>query len=280
MTEIYAFAAAFTAKILILSILGPLMWIGSLHGQVARFIADRLPQIDPAAAEQVYRRLRLYRALGLGTAVVGLLLLGVIVRYMLRPDWHAGRLTPVLTLYGLVQMLPLFLALVTAARFHEVLKRSLPPEKRKALMQPRGLFDFVSRSTVAAAVLAYFLYVGVLFYVEQRPFPGFAGVAVNLLFITLMYALMSFAVLLIIRRMSTSPLQTREERMRSVGWVVKVFVYLCIAYPVVMSLSFSLKLFEMQRLGPTLQSVHGLIIAALFFLALREQMRIPPRALR
>ena len=71
------------------------------------------------------------------------------------------------------------LALVTAARFHGVLKKSLPPAKRKAVLQPRGLFDFVSRSAVALAIVVYFSFIALLLYIERHPFPGFAGVAVN-----------------------------------------------------------------------------------------------------
>lgn len=275
MVEMYAFIAAFTTKILILSVLAPVMLVGFLRAQIAQFIADRAPPIDSAALAQVDRRLRLYRTLGLGTAVIGGLLLVAILRYMLQPDWQAGRLTLVLAFYGLVQGAPLFVAYVSAGRFHGVLKRSLPTEKRKALMQPRGLFDFVSRTTVALAVLVYFLFIAVLLYVEQHPFPGFAGLTVNLVFTTLLYALMALAIYLTMVTMSSSALQAREDRMRSVRWVVNVFVYVCIAQPVVLSLSFTLKLLEMPRLGPALQSVSELIIALLFSLALREQLRIP-----
>lgn len=275
MFEMYGFIAAFTAQILIFSVLGPLRLVGSLRGQIARFIADRAPPVDPSAAARVDRRLRLFRLLGLGTAVVGLLLLVAMMRYMLRPDWDDGPLEAVVPLYFLVQVLPTFLAFLTAGRFHGVLKRALPPEKRRALLQPRGLFDFVSRSAVALAVLVYFLFVAFLLYIEQHPFSGFAGALVNIVGITGIYAVMSLAIYVTLRKMGSSPLQPREDRVRSVGLAVRIYVYSCIVCVAGLSLNFTLVLLDEQRWEPTFGSIGLVVLGLLTLMALREQMRIP-----
>ena len=52
-------------------------------------------------------------------------------------------------------------------------KRSLPEGKRKAILQRRGLFDFVSPFIVFLAVLSYFLFAAFVIYIRQHPFPGF-----------------------------------------------------------------------------------------------------------
>ena len=57
-------------------------------------------------------------------------------------------------------MSPLALtALYAVVRYHKVLLQRSQETKRKATLQRRGLFDFVSPSVVYLAVLSYFLFV-------------------------------------------------------------------------------------------------------------------------
>lgn len=278
MIEMYAFIAAFTAQIFIFSVLGPIRVIGGLREQIKRFIAEHAPAVDPLVAAQVDRRLQHLGRFGLGTAVVGLLLVAAMIRYMLRPDWTDGPLEVVTPFYFLLQVLPTFLAVVTAGGFHAVLKRSLPQAKRKALLQPRGLFDFVSRSAVAAAIVAYVLYIALLMYVERHPFPGFAGLTINAAMVTLTYALMGLAIFVILRTMGSSPLQGREDRMRSVGTAVKVVTYSCIVFIANLSLNMTLILLDQQRWEPAFGCIGIIVVGLLMRSAAREQLRIPEPA--
>lgn len=275
MFEMYGFIAAFAAQVLFFSVLGPLRLVDGLRAQIAQFIAERAPVIDTSAAARVDRRLRLLQRLGLGTAVVGVLLLVAMIRYMLRPDWTDGPLEVVVPVYFLVQVLPTFLAVVTAARFHEVLKRALPAEKRKALLQRRGLFDFVPRSAVALAILVYALHIALLAYVERNPFPHFAGLLTNAALVTLLYAVMAAGIYVTIRKMGASPLQGREERMRSASIAVQVGVYSCIVGVANISMNMALILLDEQRWEPAFGSIGLIALGLLSRLALREQLRIP-----
>jgi hypothetical protein len=174
-----------------------------------------------------------------------------------------------------IQTLPTLLAAATASRFHVVLKQSLPQEKRKALLQPRGLFDFVPRSAVALAVLAYFLFIVLLAYIERHPFPGFGGLLTNAAIVALVYAAMAFAIYLTLRTMGSSPLQAREERMRSVGLAVRVLVYSCITCVTFIALILTLTLLGLQRWEPAFVSASVVVTGLLCGIALREQTRIP-----
>jgi len=278
MFEMYGFIAAFTAQILLFSVAGPLRVIGSLRGQIAQFVAERAPPIDAAAVSRVDRRLQRLRLLALGTALIGLLLLILMIRYMLRPDWTDGPLEAAVPVYFVIQCLPTLLAVVTASQFHAVLKHALPQEKRKALLQPRGLFDFVSRTAVGLAVLTYFLFIGFLAYVQRHPFPGFAGLLTNAVAVTLIYAAVAFAIFLTVRTMGSSPLQAREERMRSVGVAVKVCVYSCIVCVVFIALLMTLTLLDQQRWEPTFVSLSVVVTGLLTGMSLRQNSRIAASA--
>jgi hypothetical protein len=275
MIEMYGFIAAFTAQIIFFSALGPLRVTAVLREQIARFIAEQAPPIDAEAAARVDRRLRLFGRLGLATAVIGLALLVAMIRYMLRPDWTDGPLEAVVPFYWMLQLLPTLLAAVTAHQFHAVLKKSRPPQKRSALLQPRRLFDFVPPSAVALAILVYFLYISLLLYIEQQPFPHFAGFAINAAMVTFLYAVVALSVYWTMRKMGCSPLQGLDDRMRSVGIAMRIGVYICILSVVNISLNMMLILIDEQRWEPTFQIIGLIVLGVLGRMALKEQLRIP-----
>ena len=178
MIEVYVFLAVFPVQILVMSVLYPAWFTRHIRARAKSIPAERLAQLYPGVdlGQARERFLTRYRAVNTVIAVLGLLLLGWLFSYMQRPDWDDGAVEALVTVYFLVvQMLPLVLIAWFATRFNKVHRRSLPEGKRKAILQRRGLFDFVSPFVVFLAVLAYFLFAAFMIYIEQHPFPGFAG---------------------------------------------------------------------------------------------------------
>ncbi len=161
MIAAYAFLAAFTVQILVTSVLLPAWFIRYVRVQTTRFPAERLAQLYPGVdvGRAQGRFLTQYRVLTAGIAVLGLLLLGWLFSYMRRPDWDDGPVSILITVQFLAAyMVPFFLFAWFGARFNKEHKRSLPQGKRTAILQRRGLFDFVSPFAVSLAVLSYFLF--------------------------------------------------------------------------------------------------------------------------
>lgn len=275
MYEMYGFIAAFTAQIIFFSVLGPLQLVGRLRQEIGRFIEERRPAIDVSAIATVDRKLRLLGSLGVATALIGLVLLFLMIRYMQRTDWTDGPLEVVVPLYFMVQIVPTSLAILVAGRFHGLLKRSLPPAKRKALLEPRRLFDFVPPAAVAVAAMAYVLYLGLLAHIERHPFPGFAGFLVNALMVTLLCGFFAIGVLVTLRRLAASPLQGRDDRMRTAGIVVKACVYAATICVLNLAANMLLILLDKQRWEPAVGCVGLILLGLLMWLGLREQLRIP-----
>ena len=169
MIEAYAFLAAFTVQILATSVLSPARFIRYVRGWATRL---RLPNASRSCTRvsttvrSIERFLTRYRAANTVIAVLGLLLLGWFFSYMRRPDWDEGAVDRPVTVYFFLQMLPMVLIGLVAVRFNKVHKRSSPEAKRKAILQRRGLFDFVSPFVVFLAVLSYFLFVAFVIYLD------------------------------------------------------------------------------------------------------------------
>jgi hypothetical protein len=277
MIEAYAFLAAFTAQILVVSVLYPAWFIRYVRVQTTRFPAERFAQLYPGVDLSLVRErfLTRFRALTTGVAVLGLLLLGWLFSYTRRPDWDDGPVELLVTVYFMAaQMLPIFLAVWLGVRFHKEHKRALPEGKRTATLQRRGLFDFVSPFIVFVAVLSYFLFAAFVIYIRQHPFSGFAGL-INIGAITLVYALNAFVVYMMLYGRNRNPLETHAGRLHTIGLTVKSSVYSCIVIVVYLSLNFSLGLLDLQRWEPFALSIFFVITALLASMGLTAPPRRP-----
>jgi hypothetical protein len=276
MIEAYAFLAMFVIQILAMSGMYPAWFIRYMRRQAASVPAERLAQLYPGvdvglAQERFVIR---YRAVNIGIAMLGLLLLGWLFNYMQRPDWTDGPVEVLVAGYFLVQALPLGFIAWFLIRFNSVHKPAMLESKRKAVLQRRGLFDFVSPFVVFLAVLSYFLFVVFVIYILRHPFSGFAGL-VNIGVITLVYVLEGSVVYAVLYGKKPNPFETHAGRLRTIGLVVKSSVYSCIACVAFISLNFTLVLLDLQRWEPFSLSVFLVITTMLSIMGLMAPPRSP-----
>lgn len=275
MIEAYAFLAMFALQILATSILYPAWFIRYWRRQMVSIPPERLaelyPDVDPYLTGE--RFLTRYRRLSLSIAVLGLLLLGWLFSYTQRPDWDDGPVEALVSAYFMVQMLlPLGVVAWLAVRFNKAHKRSLLEGKRKAVLQRRELFDFVSPFVVFLAVSSYILFAAFVIYLQQHPFLGFAGL-INIVGITLVYAVNAFVVYAMLYGKKPNPFESHAGRVRTIGLAVKSSVYSCIACVVFVSLNLTLGLLDWQRWEPFALSAFFVIAALLSLMG----MTAPPR---
>ena len=279
MIEAYAFLAAFTVQILITSILLPAWFIRYVRVQATRFPAERFAHLYPGADISLARErfLNRYRALTAVIAVLALLLLAWLFVYMRRPDWSVGPVGALAAVYFLAALLLPFLFFVwVGVRFEKEHKRELPEEKRKrtAILQRRGLFDFISPFVVFLAVLVYFLFAAFVIYIQQHPFRGFKGY-INIGIITLVYALNAFVVYVMLYGKKMNPFETHAGRLHTIGLTVKSSVYSCIVVVVYLSLNFSLRLLDLKRWEPFSLSIFFVICALVASMGFAAPLRRP-----
>jgi hypothetical protein len=269
MFEIYMFVAMFALQILILSVLHPSRLIRRVRMQVASYPPEQFPQLYTAGQTEIERWLAKYRLKNLIIAVLGLLLLGGLFRYMRQPGWDDEGVGVLLTVYFMVQMFPIIRFVWDIGRDDERLRNLLADGKRKAVLQRRGLFDFVSPFIVFLTVLCYPLFIALVIFL-----PGFAGYPI-IAIVSLPYGLTAFGVYWILYRTKSNPLLSHESRMRYIGGLVKLCVYICLATVVFLSLAFTMEMLDLENVKPFVLSVFFVTIALIFLMGLNE----PPNKL-
>ncbi len=275
MIEVYLFLAAFTAQILGMSVLVPSRFARLIRTGWKNIPAERLAELYPGVdVGQAHERfLARYRTVNTFVAGLGLLLLGWFISYMQRPNWDLGAVSGMGTAYVMLQNFPFILIAWFTHRFNKVHRRLLREPKRKAVLQRRGLFDFISPSTVLLVILAYLQYAAVIFYAARHPFPGFGGAFANIGGVSLMYILLGAVVVKLHYGKKKDPLQTNEDRIRMIRGVANFYAWVCILMSVLLSFSIAQKLLKLETWGPFAGTVFFLIITLL----LLRGFSAPPR---
>jgi len=278
MIEVYLFLAMFPVQILGMSVLYPVLFTRFIRTGLKNIPAERLAQLYPGVdVGQAHERfLARYRAANTVVVALGLLLLGWLFSYMQRPGWDGGAVGGMLTAYFLLQCSPIMLVAWFTTRFNKVHRRLLPEAKRKAILQRRGLFDFVSPFTALLAILAYVQFVAFMFYVARHPLPGFGGPFANIGILSLAYVLLGAAVMyLVYGKKKIDPLQTHANRMRMIGGVATYYAWILILTSISMSLNIARKLVDLETWGPFMGVVFLLFITLLTLRTVSPRPRQP-----
>ena len=273
MIETYGFLAVFTAQVLAMSVLYPARFSRYVREQANSLPAERLAQLYPGVDLKLSteRFLTRYRAVNMGIAVLGLLLLVGLFNYMRRLDWKNESVIALSAAYFMMQMLPLMFVTWIGFRLNKKHKRSLLEGKRKATLQRRGLFDFISPFIVFLAVSSYLLVVAFVMFFQRKPFPGFGLIGV----LTLTYASQIFIVYRTLYGKKANPFETHAGHLHNIGLAVRTIVYGCILCSAFFAFVFAVDLLDLKRWVPLAQSVCLLITTFLVLMSLRTPAREP-----
>jgi hypothetical protein len=273
MIETYGFLAVFTAQVLAMSVLYPARFSRYVREQANSLPAERLAQLFPGVDLKLSteRFLTRYRAVNMGIAVLGLLLLVGLFNYMRRLDWKNESVIALSAAYFMMQMLPLMFVTWIGFRLNKKHKRSLLEGKRKATLQRRGLFDFISPFIVFLAVSSYLLVVAFVMFFQRKPFPGFGLIGV----LTLTYASQIFIVYRTLYGKKANPFETHAGHLHNIGLAVRTIVYGCILCSAFFAFVFAVDLLDLKRWVPLAQSVCLLITTFLVLMSLRTPAREP-----
>ena len=272
MIEMYAFLLMLLVQILALSVVFPAALIRYARTQAPRIPADRLARAFPGVdvSQSIERFVTRFRTTTLVVAVLGLVLMGWLFNYMQRPDFNNRTVILLTVVLFMAQAFALLLEVVLGlSSYGKLLKHPSAEGKRKAALQRRGLFDFVSPFAVWLAALAYLLFVGVTIYLQQRGMEN-SNTAIRLIVcISLVYILDAFTLYgMLYKSRVFNPLETQESRGHWIGIQVKGIVYSCIFIVVFLSVMSALDLLNLESWSPFALSTFFVGCSLSFFTSL------------
>ena len=276
MFEVYAFLLMFPVQILVLSVVFPAALIRYTRTQAPNLSAERCAQLFPGVdlTRSVERFVTRLRVTTLTVAFLGLVLWGWLYNFMTQPGWDQRTVVGLTCGYFGVQAFALLLEfMLSFGTYLKLLKHPPSEGRRKAVLQRRGLFDFVSPFAVGLAILCYFLFAAFMIYLYQRGAPAkttFAMIGC----VTLVYLLDAVTLyVMLYKSRILNPLETQENRGHWIGLQVKGTIYSCIFIVVFLAIMSVLDLLDQKAWGPFALSTFFIGCSLSFFVSLAAAPR-------
>ncbi|QSX29330.1 hypothetical protein JYB88_14100 [Shewanella cyperi] len=263
MSEAILFYPVFLSQILLISLYFPRKIVARCHYIFNHFPATSHPKLYPAGQEKSQKGVQRFWQLNLLILLIGALVL--VFFGPLGPDTFGtpdfGKSMPLL--YGMLQFAPIALMELSGLQQFKLMRQLHRSTSRKAELQPRRLFDFISPTAVTVAVLMFF---ACLFYDAFMPDFRFqldvdtfarsiSLILCNLLFIFIIHRNL--------RGRKVNPLQASEDRYRQIQVGIKSLIYTSIAVSTFVMINISTNSFALDRYEILFNSLYWQAIALL-----------------
>ena len=261
------FYLVFVSQILLLSFYFPRQVLRRLKYVVGTYPPSEYPRLYPVPVDVREKAQRNYRNLNLLALLVGfgLVFIGVYSPSEEMLNWDS---ISVLVIYMALQYSPMIIAASSGFTYFNVMRRTDARTTRKAELQPRRLFDFISPTVVGIALLVYVAFVALILYVDQFDFPWFGGYW-NIFGITVLNLLFAGTIIQSLYGKKKDPYQAHEDRIRHIGLTVKLMVYSSIIGTLFVAIGIILHAFDFETLIPASLSLYCQLLAVLSLRAFR-----------
>lgn len=169
MTIYYLYTAVILSQILVVSLYAPSIVARRVRALLATRPPPEYPKLYPVAVATIERKLRLYRILNAGIAVLGLA--------MLAAAWVFGYFgsdrdsAMPYAIYTCLQCAPIMLWALWEKRYFQRMSAGARSSIRRAELKPRRLFDFVSPTQLGLVVTTYVGATVSLVFLTAAPVP-------------------------------------------------------------------------------------------------------------
>ena len=259
------FYAVFLSQTLLISFYFPRKMLKRISYVFATYPPSQYPRLYPEPIAYYEKAQRNYRNLNVAVLLVGLSLLAVFLGGSRSGEWDMSNFVfP----YFIIQFFPVMLLEIRSFKYYRLMRKTDSRTTRKAELQPRRLFDFISPTMIGLAVLVYFAFIALILYIRQFDFPWFGGYW-NIVGVTAGNIFFAAIVAWNMYGKKRDPYQAYEDRKRQIELVVQQMVFMSIAATTFMALEVILASLDLRDLQPTVMSLYFQLIAVVCLRTLR-----------
>jgi hypothetical protein len=260
MTENILFFIVFLGQVFLISYYYPRKLMQSREYVFETYPPSTYPKLYPNSMSYYQAQQRSYRLWNQLNLVIGLGLGVFMVSKAKIGEWE----TAWLTWYFLLQVFPTLRLEIASFKEFKQMRIQNSQRIRKAELQPRRLFDFVSPAVIGLAAAIYVLFVIFIMYFKQFNYPWFGGYW-NIVGITGMNIFYAAIVFWYMYGKKVNPHTTNQDRSRQTAAIAKIMVFISIAATISVSLNIMLAAAELRSLQPIAHTVYFQLLAVLSF---------------
>lgn len=277
MGETILFCFVFSSQVLFISWFFPRRVIRRGRYVLQNFPPSTHPKLYPYPPEHFERWLRHIARVNLAVVVAGLAIVVGLILGTLGGEWDGAIVTPWSASgeWDAAIVIPFFLVqLITGTGYTHFSGRKLlramakapPPRVRTTELRRRRLIDFVSPTLLLIAALTNVAFVAFVLYDHWRFGLAWFKAAGTIASVVLVPLVFSVSIAVALRAPKPDPYQAQQDRNNLIKLAVQQAVAFCIAYPVLMTIWLTIKIFDPDLLEPVITSLfcQGIALAVLW----------------
>ena len=208
--------------------------------------------IDPTIP--VRQSVKIFKTINIITILIGIgiLLAAAIGGY--KPDGHGEEVFVVF--YAMVQFIPIMIMEVKSYQQNKLMRELSKSKVRKAQLQARNLFDYISPTAVAAAFIAFLLLILFQFYLVNFEFRMDKQFITLVGFGSVMQMFFGFLIYKAIYGKKQDPHLSYEDQKKAASIIVSSAVYTSIGMSIFFIINSAVKEFDLSYLDPVIMSLY------------------------
>jgi len=255
----FLFSIVFLNQLFLMSFYFPRKIANRIRYVLDTYPPSKFPKLYPMPIEYYEDKQRNYRIINWFILIAGLFLLN----YMFinfPEDSHRERWDQALVFaFFMVQFFPVMLLEISSFSLYKIMRKSDSRTARKAELQRRRLFDFISPLLFGLVVFVYAAFVGFIIYFERFNYPWFAGF-LNIVIITGTNLLFIGIAAWNMFGKKLDPYQSFEDRRRQISLSVKQLAIVSIGMTIYVAFTIVAHAYELRHLSSTFMSIYFQIL--------------------
>ena len=225
---------------------------------------SEFPKLYPKSIEYYTRIQRNYRILNTFILVLGAMLLGIVFSNFPEDSQRERWDQAIVLSFFMVQFIPILLLEISSFNIFRQMRKTDLRTTRKAELQPRRLFDFISPILFGVVVFVYVSFVVFILYFKRFDYPWFGG-NLNIIIISGAYLFFSGIAAWNMFGKKLDPYQSNEDRRRQTSLIVKQLALISIGMTFYAIFTILAHTFEIRYLGSIFMSIYFQILAVFSF---------------
>ena len=224
------------SQIMFLSYYYPRRMLIRIHTIFKNYPPDEFPKLYPESIDKYRKLAKRYQRMN--HLMIGLGL-GLILWFYVTP--RTGEWDQVIVFwYFMIQFIPNIGIDLWAMKYHNAMRLLNQDTQKEAVLQPRRLTDFASKSLLGTIFVIYVIFVGFIAYVDQFDYSWFSGY-LTVLIISGTYLFFGLIIYRTMYGKVKNPHQSYEDRKIDIQTLIRQVISIAIAVTFYAMLQISLK---------------------------------------
>ena len=264
----FLFSLTFLSQIILISFYFPRKLANGIQYLMETYPPSKFPKLYPKSIDYLKIKQRNYKIYNLIILVLGLVLLGIVFINFPEDSQRQRWEQAIVLAFFMIQFLPLLILEISSFNIFRHMRKTDSRTTRKAVLQPRRFFDFISPILLGVVIFVYVTFVVFIFYFKRFDYPWFGG-NLNIVIITGGNLFFSGIAAWNMFGGKLDPYQSHEDRRQQISLVVKQLAFISIGMTLYGIFSILAHAFEIRYLGSIFMSIYYQLIAVVSFQAIQ-----------